>query len=115
MQLSPDFVQPPNLAGPGPVVLLLGCSTALADVPFLNFVREFKEAGAAIVLGTLATVHGTLATRFARSLLAKIKTKGTGRAFDEILLEVKREMLADGDPFLLSLAAYGHSSWRIQA
>jgi len=115
VQLSSDYVQPPTQSGPGPVVLLLGCSTALADVPFLNFVREFKEAGASIVLGTLATVHGTHATRFARTLLEKIKTKGTGRPFDEILLEVKREMLADGDPFVLSLAAYGNSSWRIQA
>ncbi len=115
VQLNEDFVQAPTQTGPGPVVLLLGCSTALADVPFLNFVREFKEAGASIVLGTLATVHGTRATRFARTLLEKIKTKGTGRAFDEILLEVKREMLADGDPFVLSLAAYGNSAWRIQA
>lgn len=115
VQLDSAYVLAPNLVGPGPVVLLLGCSTALADVPFLNFVREFKEAGASIVLGTLATVHGTHATRFARTLLEKIKAAGDGRAFDEILLEVKRAMLAAGDPFVLSLAAYGHSSWRIQA
>ncbi|MBL0125614.1 MAG: hypothetical protein IPP88_24120 [Betaproteobacteria bacterium] len=125
VQLDADFVQAPNEAGPGPVVLLLGCSTALADIPFLNFVREFKAAGASIVLGTLATVHGTHATRFVRTLLGKIKDKGIdakdksakskGRPFDEILLEVKREMLAEGEPFVLSLAAYGHSSWRIQS
>lgn len=114
VQLDEAYVLPPNGAGPGPVVLLLGCSTALADIPFLNFVREFKAAGASIVLGTLATVHGTHATRFVRALLGKIHLRGTGRPFDEILLEVKREMLAEGEPFVLSLAAYGHSSWRIQ-
>lgn len=114
VQLDEAYVLPPNGGGPGPVVLLLGCSTALADIPFLNFVREFKAAGASIVLGTLATVHGTHATRFVRALLGKIHLRGTGRPFDEILLEVKREMLAEGEPFVLSLAAYGHSSWRIQ-
>lgn len=115
VQLDSAYVLPAHPVGPGPVVLLLGCSTALADVPFLNFVREFKESGASIVLGTLATVHGTHATRFARTLLEKIKAAGDGRTFDEILLEVKRAMLAAGDPFVLSLAAYGNSSWRIQA
>lgn len=113
VELDADYVQPPGASGPGPVVLLLGCSTALSDIPFLNFVREFKGAGASIVLGTLATVHGTHATRFVRSLLGKIKSAGNGRPFDEILLQVKREMLAEGEPFVLSLAAYGHSSWRI--
>jgi hypothetical protein len=114
VQLDTDYVLPPNEVGPGPVVLLLGCSTALADIPFLNFVREFKAAGASIVLGTLATVHGTHASRFVRALLGKINVRGSGRPFDEVLLEVKREMLAEGEPFVLSLAAYGHSSWRIQ-
>ena len=114
VQLDSDYVLPPNEVGPGPVVLLIGCSTALADIPFLNFVREFKAAGASIVLGTLATVHGTHASRFVRALLGKINVRGSGRPFDEILLEVKREMLAEGEPFVLSLAAYGHSSWRIQ-
>lgn len=114
VDLDSDYVQPANEAGPGPIVLLLGCSTALTDIAFLNFVREFKGAGASIVLGTLATVHGTHASRFIRALLGKMKSKSNGRPFDEILLEVKREMLAEGEPFVLSLAAYGHSSWRIQ-
>jgi hypothetical protein len=114
VELNSDYVHPTNEVGPGPVVLLLGCSTALTDIAFLNFVREFKGAGASIVIGTLATIHGTHASRFVRVLLGKIKSKSNGRPFDEILLEVKREMLAEGEPFVLSLAAYGHSSWRIQ-
>lgn len=114
VELDSDYVQPGNEAGPGPVVLLLGCSTALSDIAFLNFVREFKSAGASIVLGTLATIHGTHASRFVRVLLGKIRSNSNGRPFDEILLEVKREMLAEGEPFVLSLVAYGHGSWRIQ-
>ena len=72
------------------------------------------SVGASIVLGTLATVHGSHASKFVSTLLSKIKDKGNGSPFDEILLEVKREMLSDGEPFVLSLTAYGHSSWRIQ-
>lgn len=114
VELDAEYVNPSGTESAGPLVLLLGCSTALADIAFLNFVREFKGAGAAIVLGTLATIHGTNASRFARTLLGKMKAKSDGRPFDEILLEVKREMLAAGEPFVLSLAAYGHSSWRLQ-
>jgi hypothetical protein len=114
-QLDEDYVCTPPGDAPGPLVLLLGCSTALADIAFLNFVREFKGAGASIVLGTLATVHGTHASRFARALLGALKGGGNGRAFDELLLETKQHLLADGEPFVLCLAAYGHSSWRIQA
>ena len=51
----------------GPLVLLLGCSTTFAEMPFLNFVQGFNLKGAPIVIGTLSIIHGTQA-----ALLAEI-------------------------------------------
>jgi len=67
------------------------------------------------VLGTLATIHGKQATAFATRLLGELKTQGKGKPFDQTLLKVKQQMLAGGEPFVLSLAAYGHSSWLIKS
>ncbi len=104
--------------GPGserPVVLLLGCSTALADVPFLSFVREFRFNGAAVTVGTLATIRGRQTVEFVREFVAQLKQVAVeGLTFDEAILRVKRRMLAKGDPFVLSLVAYGDTGWRVQ-
>lgn len=114
-RLDEDYVHPEGSMGPGPMVLLLGCSTALTEIAFLNFVREFKRSGASVVLGTLATIHGKQASSFAMRLLTEMKKQGNGKPFDQTLLKVKQQMLADGEPFVLSLAAYGHSSWLIKS
>lgn len=98
----------------GPLVLLLGCSTALADTPFLGFVYRFYKEGAPVVVGTLATVHSSQAAMVACRVLAGIKSPSQpGTRFDEAMLQVRRQLLADGYEVALSLVAYGHSSWRI--
>lgn len=100
-----------------PVMLLLGCSTALPDVPFLNFVGQFKDNGAALVIGTIATIRGRQVGAFVRTLLAELHNAAAGGSgtFDEVFLRVKQRLLAAGDPFVLSLMAYGDTGWRIQA
>ena len=99
----------------GPVVLLLGCSTELTDIPFQNFVSLFKANGASLVLGTLSVIRGRHAVRFCQRLLSALKETSShpGATFGEALLEVKRTMLAEGDPFVLTLAAYGDAGWRL--
>lgn len=99
-----------------PVVLLLGCSTALPRIPFLNFVGEFKDNGAAVVIGTIALIRGRQTGAFVGALLGELRAAATaGGTFDEVLLRVKRRLLAGGDPFVLSLMAYGDTGWRIEA
>ena len=96
-------------------MLLLGCSTTLPDIPFLSFVQEFKLAGAAVIIGTLATIRGRQTVDFVRELLAALKgAAAAGGTFDEAFLKVKQRMLAAGDPFVLSLVAYGDTGWRVQ-
>ncbi len=99
-----------------PVVLLLGCSTALPDIPFLSFVREFRFNGAAVTVGTLATIRGRQTVEFVREFIAQLKDVAQHElTFDEAILRVKRRMLAKGDPFVLSLVAYGDTGWRVRS
>lgn len=105
------------VAGPvakSPVVLLLGCSTQLTEVPFLNFVEAFKRERAALVVGTLATIRGRRTVAFVGALLDGLKAAaGSERTFGDVFLETKRRLLADGDGFVLSLTAYGDVGWRL--
>lgn len=113
VRLDEDYVRPSMENQP--IVLLLGCSTTLPDIPFLSFVQEFKGAGAALVVGTLATIRGRQTVDFVRELLAGLKAAAAdGGTFDETFLKVKQRMLAAGDPFVLSLIAYGDTGWRVQ-
>jgi len=98
-----------------PAVLLLGCSTQLTDIPFLNFVQRFKAKRAALVVGTLATIRGRRTVGFVRELMSALESQtGAGeRTFGDAFLEVKRRLLAQGDSFVLSLVAYGDAGWRL--
>jgi RNA polymerase sigma factor (sigma-70 family) len=100
---------------PGPLVLLLGCSTTLPRVRFHSFVAEFRALGASIVVGTLSLIRGRHATRFVKELVGALaKRAGTPDAvFGDVLLDVKRSMLAAGDPFALTLMVYGDADWRL--
>src|SRR5207253_10443560 len=99
-----------------PVVLLLGCSTSHAEAAFQNFAEAFKRKEAAVVLSTLSLILGRHAASFATALLEKLKeAAGQNLTFGDVLLRVKRQRVAAGDPFALSLVAYGDSETRICA
>lgn len=104
--------QPPPAKGP--LVMLLGCATQIADIPFLNFVKEFHLNGAPVVIGTLSTIHGTQAALLAERLLGLIADpQHRAERIDEALLKVKRGLLAEGHGVAFTLISYGHSSWRL--
>jgi len=97
-----------------PVVMLLGCSTQLPELRFLNFVSAFKACRASLVLGTLSTIRGRRAADFVRALLSALKEHQTdGKSFGDVFLETKRRLIAKGDGFALSLVAYGDVRWRL--
>jgi hypothetical protein len=100
---------------PGPVVLLLGCSTNLPRAKFHSFVAGFRDLGASIVVGTLTLIRGRHATRFVKVFLEAL-SKQAGKpdaVFGDVLLDAKRKMLAAGDPFALTLVAYGDADWSL--
>lgn len=99
----------------GPLVLLLGCSTALASIDYLNAVRRFHRAGAPVVLGTLAMVDASQASLVARRMVEAIRRSSStaNSRFFEVLLQLKRQLLSEGHGVAIGLISYGHSSWRI--
>lgn len=97
-----------------PVVLLLACDAVRTPIQYQNAVERLKAKHAGVVLGTLSTVLGPHAATFA-SALVKALAQSTGKAlkFGDVLLKVKRERIRAGDPFALTLVAYGDSEIRI--
>lgn len=101
--------------GPQPVLLLMGCTTALESAPFSNAVANFQRNGTAIVLSTLASIlgeHAALTTARLIEQLAQIADKRQ-ITFGDALLKVRRELLADNVPMVLALVAFGDADWRL--
>lgn len=114
--LSRDRLEPENICGPrsdGPVLLLLGCDTDMAEIPFLNFIKRFKDCGAAMVMGTITQIEALRTVDFVERFAEAAATSNTLSAtFGELLLQTRRHMLAGGDGYALSLLAYGDSDQR---
>ena len=111
--IEKEYVSPSRRT-PGPVVLLLGCSTTIAEGDLQSCVGRIKMKGASIVVGTLSTIRGRHATTFVNEFLSALEeARKQDTTFGDALLEVKQRMLAKGDPFALTLTAYGDADWRI--
>ncbi len=114
--LSRDRLEPENICGPkidGPVLLLLGCDTDMAEIPFLNFIKRFKDCGAAMVMGTITQIEALRTVDFVERFAAAAAAAGAHSAtFGDLLLRIRRSMLAGGDGYALSLLAYGDSDQR---
>jgi hypothetical protein len=108
-----------NPGRPGPVVMLLGCTTAVPLETFQSFTVQFADMGASLVIGTIAPVLGRHAGRTAEALIEAlngIRAAAGGRAgvpVGEALRDVRRQMLAKGILMSMSLAAYGDADWRL--
>jgi hypothetical protein len=97
-----------------PIVLLLGCETALTG-GYEQFMTSFQEKGAGIVVGTLATVLGYQAAPVAGALVEAIRAAGEvpGVTFGDVLVATRRQLLAQGLPMSMVLTAYGDADWRL--
>jgi hypothetical protein len=111
--LEPEHVRHPQ-RHPEPIVLLIGCETGAPQVAFHNFVARFREKGAAIVVSTGSTVLGRhaapVAVEFVRAL-GQVRTSDA--SFGDVMVEVRRTLLARGLPAVLCLSAYGDADWRL--
>lgn len=108
----------PDQKKPAPVVLLLGCDTAnvaFSDA-YARHIAVFRQADAALVLGTVATVFGADAAKVAMKLVERIvdTAKKSAERFGEVLRQVKREAVAEGQLTALCLVAFGDADWRLK-
>ena len=99
---------------PPPLVLLLGCETGVPEKQFADFVNRIRNCGAAIIVATGAKIHSVHAVPVAREFVDRIqKVDDADATFGEIMRAVRREMLADGMPMVLTLTAFGDADWRL--
>jgi hypothetical protein len=111
-QIGPDIigdVEAPQL------LLLLGCSTADVTEIFAPYPRLFRRAGADVIIASIAPIRGADAAPIAEriaDLLTDQLSQGKEVAFGELLLDVRRQLLAGGHPGVLGLVGFGDGDWR---
>jgi hypothetical protein len=113
-QLNGDYVK--GSSGDRPVVLLLGCETAVTDFGLQTFVSKFQDLGAALVVGTIASVLGQRAAPVARKIATELASASKRRrpiATGDLLLEIRRKLLAKGELTALCLTAFGDADWQV--
>lgn len=97
---------------PGPVVLLLGCSTQFEKSNLSSFAGEFRKNGAALTVGTLGLLRVDRAPGAARELVAAIVKPPKGASsFGELMLSARRRLLSEGMIMALLLVANGDADW----
>jgi hypothetical protein len=102
----------------GPLVILFGCDTAnVGDTEaYTSHITVFRQADAAIVLGTVGTVLGkdaaTVAARIVKQLVAT--SENSTVRFGEVLRQIKRNAVADSLMVAMCLVAFGDADWRLE-
>ena len=126
LRLPREYV---HVEGPYPLVLLLGCDVASTAQQYANHIRYFRQAGAAVIVSTIATVFGPHAVKVGQKLLdslltiheQSIRNAEAGRppgldkepCIGEALREAKRQALRDSLPMALCVVAFGDADWRL--
>lgn len=98
------------------IVVLLGCDTATGGVAYERFPGLFRRAGAEIVLGTLTEVLGRHAAPVAMRLVEDLyQAVGSEPVrFGEVMVLLRRRLLALGFPMVLALATFGDADWLLK-
>ncbi len=103
--------------GDPPLVVLLGCDTAGSTEPFSSHVSAFRQAGAAVVVSTIATVLGAHAvevgTRIVADLLEQVAASQGQPHLGELLRQAKCRALLASQPMALCVVAFGDADWRL--
>ena len=96
--------------GNAPVVIAIGCSTGLADIPGGSLPAILQINGARVVVAAMTGVLGRHANRVARDLAIHIKEAAVASRstfIGEIISAVRRQLLADGLALGLAVVAFG--------
>ncbi|QWV98660.1 hypothetical protein KP005_05065 [Geomonas nitrogeniifigens] len=99
---------------PYPLAVLLGCDVAGTAQQYASHVVNFREAGAAVVISTIATVFGEHATAVGEKLISRLLDQSRpNQRLGELLREVKREALIESLPMALCVVAFGDADWKL--
>jgi hypothetical protein len=114
--LLPPFVKAQPMDSP--IVLLLGCDTAVARSDPESFVARFRRIGAAVVVGTLSPVLGEHAAPVASAIILALRgvmdrPGEEGVSLGEALRDVRRALLGNGEMTALCVTSFGDADWRL--
>lgn len=104
------------VVGPGEpcLAILFGCSTADPTIAFASFPSNLRRAGVEITVGTLSPVlgrHAAPAMREFLSFLADAWNQARAIPLAELVGRFRRDQMARGLPFGLTVVAYGDADW----
>ncbi len=113
--ISTPYVRPGEQAA-APLVLLLGCDTAVPQSEIDSIVGQFRSAGAGIVVGTVASVLGSHASAVAEAIATQLAAcRGAAPVpFGDLLLAARRQALGTGTVMALCVAGFGDADWLIK-
>ncbi|WP_219414254.1 hypothetical protein [Pseudonocardia nigra] len=98
------------------IVTLLGCETARAgEVGYEFFPGILRRAGAEVVIATLTEVLGRHAAPVAERFVQELYTfcADEPHGIGEVMVRLRRRLLADGVPMVLALAVFGDADWLV--
>ncbi len=96
--------------GNAPVIIAIGCSTGLGEIPGGSLPAILQIKGARVVVAAMTGVLGRHANRVARDLAIHIKEAAVARRstfIGEIISAVRRQLLSDGLALGLAVVAFG--------
>lgn len=109
------YINPTPLQ-PGPIVLALGCDTAIIHASFASFVARLHTLGAEIVVSAISQIPGKEVADFVERLMHALDqvlaTPGEHR-FGSVLTAARRQTLLTGDVLALALTATGDGDVRL--
>jgi hypothetical protein len=102
---------------PSPLVLLLGCNTAVPKTPIDSIVGHFRRGGAAIVVSTVGSVLGSHASKVAQELVEALFKEAAikPRPLGELLRDVRRRCVGKKVLMALCIGAFGDADWQVHA
>lgn len=111
VELTKELLNP--WGGVGPLVFLLGCDVAGTAQDFSSHIRYFRQAGAAIIVSTIATVFGPHAVRVGQAIVKGLVSvdRPADTTLGEVMRDAKRAALVESVPMALCVVAFGDADW----
>jgi hypothetical protein len=99
----------------GPVVMLLGCDTAQAEISWQSAASTFRRLGAAVVIGTLVQTLGRQTAPMARLVGETLwgAEPIADETMGEVVRAVRRRLVLQGYTLGMSLVAFGDIDWLV--
>ncbi|GEM_PF-1518806 len=93
-----------------PVVIAIGCSSGLGEMPGSSLPAILQRGGAGVVVAAMTKILGRHANRVARDLVVHLKeaaNQSNSPCIGEIISAIRRRLLADGLALGLAVIAFG--------